>query len=474
MKTIVWFRRDLRLNDNPALNAAAKRGEVLPVYILDESGPDRGERPLGAASRWWLHHALTSLQRDLGDLVILKGDPATRLEELAQAEAVDAIYWNRCYEPGAIARDSRIKDELSGRIEVKSFPGSLLVEPWEIATGSGQPYKVFSPFWGALRQRDIPQPEQRAPRSLAQKGTGIELSGLNLLPPRQNWAEGWEQMWSPGEVGAMDALARFFDEKLPDYAAGRDKPAVEVTSRLSPHLHFGEISPHQIWHATRLHAELHPENANAAEKFLSELAWREFSAHLLYHFPTLPEQNWKPEFDAYPWRNAPEELAAWQKGQTGYPMVDAGMRELWATGYMHNRVRMIAASFLIKHLRIHWREGEAWFWNTLVDADLANNSASWQWVAGSGADASPYFRIFNPITQGRKFDPDGAYVRRWCPELKDLPDAHIHAPFEAPEKILAGAGVRLGETYPAPIVKHAEARQHALSGYDVVKQAKEA
>jgi len=300
------------------------------------------------------------------------------------------------------------------------------------------------------------------------------LEDWNLTPHAPNWAAGWSEFWQPGEAGAAEALDTFLDEKLSGYGELRDRPDLDQTSRLSPHLHFGEISPRQIFaRATHL-MDRQPVRGGDGEKFLSEVGWREYSHHLLYHYPNLPTANWKPAFDAYPWRDSADDLRAWQQGQTGYPMVDAGLRELWTTGTMHNRVRMIAASFLIKHLRIDWREGEAWFWDTLLDADTANNAAGWQWVAGSGADGSPYFRIFNPITQGRKFDPEGDYVRKWCPELAGLPNKLIHAPFEATEIELAAAGIKLGETYPHPIVDHKIARENALAGYEKVKQAQTA
>ncbi len=302
-------------------------------------------------------------------------------------------------------------------------------------------------------------------------GLGERLDDWGLLPTKPNWAQGFEATWTPGEAGGRDRLAAFLDGGLAGYAALRNRPDLPNVSRLSPHLHWGEISPRQIWAAVQLRIGAAAKLAKDGDKFLSEVGWREFNHHLIYHFPTMQERNWKPAFDAYPWRNDAQQLRAWQRGRTGFPIVDAGMRELWATGYMHNRVRMVVASFLVKHLRIDWREGEAWFWDTLLDADLANNVAGWQWTAGSGADAAPYFRIFNPMEQGRKFDPDGRYVRRWCPELAQLPNDLIHAPFEASPTILAAAGVELGRTYPQPIVAHAEARQAALAGYEAVKRA---
>lgn len=475
MTTIVWFRQDLRLSDNPALAWAATRGPVLPVYI-DDDGAHSGARRLGGASRWWLHHSLDRLQRSLGGLVIRSGDPQTIVESLAKDTKASGIAWNRCYEPYAIDRDKRLKALLTASgLEVQSFNASLLFEPWELETGTGGPFKVYSPFWRAATKRPVAKALPRPKLKLALPKTHAPaLDSLKLLPVKPNWAAGWESLWSPGEQGAAERLEGFITSGLAGYGSLRNRPDLPNVSRLSPHLHFGEISPRQIWGRVQHAISENPRLQQDGDKFLSEIGWREFAYHLLFHFPTLPNRNWKPAFDAYPWRDAPADLRAWQRGRTGYPMVDAGMRELWATGSMHNRVRMITASFLIKHLRIDWRQGEAWFWDTLLDADLANNAASWQWVAGSGADAAPYFRIFNPIEQGRKFDPDGTYVRKWCPELSRLPTALLHAPFEAPAEILAAAGVSLGRTYPRPIVDHAQAREAAMAGYQRVKEAGQA
>ncbi len=455
MTALVWFRQDLRLGDNPALAAAVKHKAVVPLYVLDETAP----RALGGASRWWLHHSLSRLSGDLGGLIIERGDPREIVPAVAASAGATAVYWNRCYEPHAVARDKAIKAALKQRgLEANTFNANLLNEPWEVLNSSGEPFKVFTPFWRACRQRPI-APPQKAVRPTVQlpEGTGRTLASLELLPRKPNWAAGWETLWTPGEAGAIERLQAFLDESLTGYRDKRDRPNMPSTSRLSPHLHFGEISPRQIW------AALAPHATDDAEKFASELGWREFCHHLLFHFPAIPEQNWRSEFDAFPWRVDAQALKAWQRGLTGYPLVDAGMRELWQTGWMHNRVRMITASFLVKDLRIHWRDGEAWFWDTLLDANLANNASGWQWVAGSGADASPYFRIFNPVTQGEKFDPDGSYVRRFCPELGRLPNEYIQAPFLAPTDVLAQARVKLGTTYPAPIVDHARARNDALA-----------
>ncbi|MEM9329692.1 MAG: deoxyribodipyrimidine photo-lyase [Pseudomonadota bacterium] len=467
-KTICWFRQDLRIADNPALTHASQSGGVLPVFILDET-----DRPLGGASKWWLHHSLSSLSQSLGGLVLRRGNPLEELKTLVEKTKATQIVWNRCYEPHGINRDKEIKSYFkSAGLEVMSFPGSVIHEPWEIQTGSGGPYKVYTPFSRAIQAKGFPPPLPADTVKIAETDDlGHTLEALNLLPSHPNWAQGWAELWSPGEAGAHTALDIFLKSGLTGYGELRNRPDLPNVSRLSPHIHYGEISPRQICAKSGFLADKSPEHAHDVGKFLSEIAWRDFANHLLFHFPEIPVRNWKPTFDHYPWRQSKEDLEAWQKGMTGYPMVDAGMRELWHTGYMHNRVRMLVASFLVKHLRIHWREGEAWFWDTLVDADLANNTSSWQWVAGSGADAAPYFRIFSPLGQGPKFDPKGHYVRQWCPELAKLPDNVIHAPFEASEIILKNAGVKLGETYPFPIVDHKKARQAALDGYEAVKAA---
>ncbi len=476
MTTVVWFRQDLRLADNPALLQAAHQGTILPVYILEDGTTVAAREPMGAASRWWLHHSLTALQRALGGLAVFRGDPSELLPEIMTMSGTNDVVWNRCYEPAAIERDKSIKAGLSDQgIQVESFNASLLLEPWQIKTQSGGPFKVFTPFWRSLAKVTHTAPT-KVPKLALDKAQlskfDASISDLKLLPTHPDWAAGWKTKWKPGEKGAHARLKAFSSDGLKGYATLRDRPDKENISRLSPHLHFGEISPRQIF--TKMHhlSAAQPALAQDTSKFLSELAWREFSTHLLFHFPKLATENWRPEFDAYPWRTNKKHLRAWQRGITGYPMVDAGMRELWQTGFMHNRVRMLTASFLIKHLRLHWRHGHAWFNDTLVDADLANNSASWQWVAGSGADASPYFRIFNPILQGQKFDPDGAYVRRWCPELSALDVKYVHCPFDAPDDTLKDAGVALGVTYPKPVVDHGVARVAALAGYKAVQHAR--
>ena len=473
--SILWFRQDLRLSDNPALAAAAARGApLLPVYVLDDETP--GCWAPGGAGRWWLHHSLTALAADLDGLgrpLVLRRGPAERvILELAAEVGAGGVFWNRCYEPFAIARDTRIKAALQARgLAAESGNAALLFEPWVPKTQSGSPFKVFTPFWRQLLGREAPVAPLPRPAALPGgiEARGDTLEDWSLLPHAPDWAGGLRDNWTPGEAGAKARLEAFLDTPVGDYQARRDLPDSPGTSRLSPHLHWGEISPRQIWHATRHQAAASGLDLAGSEAFLRELGWREFSYHLLYHWPELPERNWKPSFDGFPWREDEAAYRAWTRGRTGYPLVDAGLRELWASGWMHNRVRMVAASFLIKHLLIHWRRGEEWFWDTLVDADLASNSASWQWVAGSGADAAPFFRIFNPVTQSRKFDPEGGYLRRWLPELAKLPTAAIHAPWEADPGTLATAGVHLGETYPRPIVDHAAARARALAALKTIK-----
>ena len=428
---------------------------------------------MGGASRWWLHHSLVALRSELGDLALFRGAPGDLLPAVIKIVGASAVYWNRCYEPFAIARDKELKASLQRLgIEVQTFNGGLLHEPWEVATGSGSPFKVYTPFWRASLGKPVAAPLP-APKLTIKTcaALGGRLEEWGLLPKKPNWAAGWDHSWRPGESGALARFDEFAKNELAGYRDSRDRPDLQGTSRLSPHLHWGEISPRQVWARLALEAE-DPLKREGADKFVSEIGWREFAYHLLYNFPTLPEQNWRREFDAYPWRESADDLEAWQRGLTGYPLVDAGMRELWQTGWMHNRVRMITASFLVKHLRLDWRQGEAWFWDTLLDADLANNAAGWQWVAGSGADASPYFRIFNPITQGKKFDPNGDYVRRWCPELARLPTEIIHAPFNAEPEVLAQGDVKLGQSYPNPIVDHDVSRRAALAGYDKVRAAR--
>jgi deoxyribodipyrimidine photo-lyase len=478
---IVWLRDNLRLADNRALSAAADTGQpMLVVYVYDDASP--GLRPVGGASRWWLHHSLASLARDLAEagvtLSILRGPAGQIVPELAKATGATAVFWSRRYGGAERAVDTHIKSALGGAgIDAQSFNDFLLVEPWEITTRGGDPFKVFTPFWRALREHGDPPPPLPKPRKLTEARVSmrasleaVTLDSLELLPTRPDWAGGLRETWTPGEQGARDRLTQLIRGRLKGYAANRDRPDIDGTSRLSPHLHFGEIGIREVWHRVARAAADRTVGQSDAQKFLSELAWREFSNHLLFHNPDLATRNFQSRFDALPWVSERRHVHAWQRGRTGYPIVDAGMRELWHIGWMHNRVRMIAASFLIKHLLTDWRTGEAWFWDTLVDADPANNAASWQWVAGSGADAAPYFRIFNPVLQGRKFDPDGNYVRRWVPEIAKLPAAHIHAPWIAPDSALAAAKLELGHDYPKPIIGLEDGRARALAAFEGLKE----
>ncbi len=464
---VMWFRQDLRLRDNPALLAAHETGRpILPVYILDDD--HSGEWKMGAASRWWLHESLKALNDSLEKTLYLQAGSAQKvLESLIKDSGAQAIYWNRCYEPWRIERDKEIEENLTDQgIEVHTFNGALLFEPPTTLKNDGTPYKVFTPFYknGCLGQDDEPRRPEKAPKDLAlARHKGVALKDLELLPAIP-WHKKLANYWEPGEAGAQARLAAFLKKGLKGYKDGRNHPARENVSRLSPHLHFGEISPNDVWYAAKQKMSAEGWRKDG-ETFLSELGWREFSNNLLFFFPHLPRKNLQEKFNAFPWRKAKKDLKRWQKGQTGYPIVDAGMRELWETGYMHNRVRMIVGSFLVKNLMLHWHEGEEWFWDTLVDADLANNSASWQWIAGCGADAAPYFRIFNPVTQGEKFDTDGEYVRRFVPELAKLPLKYLHKPWEAPEEVLAEAMVKLGEDYPNPIVNLGHSRERALAAF---------
>ena len=475
--SIVWFRQDLRLADNPAVQAAVERGEpVIPLYIW--APEEEGDWPPGSASRWWLHQSLKCLDaalRKVGSRLILRaGTSVVALRDIIGRTKATAVIWNSRYEPAAIRRDRAVESALKkDGITVHCFNGSLLDDPAEIQTGGGTPYKVFTPFWKACLAAGAPAEPLPAPKRLVAPGrwpTGEKLKSFRL-EPEVDWTDGLHKAWKPGEAGAQVQLKRFLSEAMLDYAEHRDRPDRPGTSRLSPYLHFGEISPHQVWHAVS-HQEIadgRRGTTRGAEAYIRQLYWREFAYYLLFHFPETPTRPLRDAFERFPWRKATAQLRAWQQGQTGYPTVDAAMRELWATGWMHNRMRMLAASFLTKDLRIHWLEGARWFWDTLVDADLANNTFGWQWTAGCGADAAPYFRIFNPISQGQRFDPDGNYVRRWAPELSRLPASTIHQPWKTPERVLITAGVRIGRNYPRPIVDHRHARGQALEAYEVIK-----
>ncbi len=472
--TIVWFRQDLRLQDNPALAAAVATGApVIPVYILDEAG--EGDWPLGGASRWWLHHSLAALDASLRErgsrLILAVGESGEVLRDLIAATGAAAVHWNRRYEPAAIARDTALKAGLG--VEVKSFNASLLFEPHTVRNKSGGPFQVFTPYWKHCLALKVDEPGKLPPGNIAAPARWPKSPELATLKLRLtiHWDQGLAAAWQPGETGALKRLKKFAAGALSEYAGQRDRPELDGTSALSPHLHFGEVGPRQAWAAVRAAAKgsgVFPPH-RGAQVFLTEVGWREFAYHLLYHFPQTPAQPLRTEFAAFPWRRDAKQLRSWQRGLTGYPIVDAGMRQLWTTGWMHNRVRMIVASFLVKHLRLSWREGAAWFWDTLVDADLASNTLGWQWSAGCGADAAPYFRIFNPILQGAKFDPEGAYVRRWVPELKKLPAEFIHQPWAAPMDVLAEAGLTLGKQYPQPIVDHTAARAAALAAFQSMR-----
>ncbi len=475
---IYWLRNDLRLADNPALTAALATGHaVLPVYIW--SPEEEGDWAPGAASRVWLHESLKRLAKAyeaLGSrLVLRQGDSAETLHALCDAYGTTTVFTSRRYEPHALHQEARVRDRLKGEdVTLQVFNGSLLNAPDAVATQAGDPYKVFTPYYNACVKKGEPDEPFSAPQKIPapkQWPTSDALADLALVPDH-SWVEKVRQHGTFGEATAQELLDTFTDDAIIDYPELRDRPDVSGTSGLAPHLHFGELSPRQVWHAASAY-RLSGEDARPGnEAYIRQLYWRDFAYHLLYYFPNTPEEPLKPMFAPFPWVEDDEALQRWQRGQTGYPFVDAGMRELWETGWMHNRVRMVVASFLIKDLRIHWREGAQWFWDCLFDADLANNSLGWQWVAGCGADAAPYFRVFNPFSQGKKFDPDGEYVRKWVPELAQVPDKYLQTPWEMPPIELAACGVTLGKEYPHPMVDHGEARKTALAIYDELKAAK--
>ena len=473
---IVWFRQDLRLADQPALTEACQRAQqLLPLYI-EEDAPD-GILGRGSASRWWLHHSLADLKHRLAEvglpLIIRRGDPLKVLTELAVELSAGLVVWNRRYTPGGIARDADIKAALKqAGVEVRTFNSALLFEPWEVVRREGEPYRVFTPFWNAVRARGIPSAPLPVPTcfpSAPPATQTLALEALELLP-KIPWDRGFYQHWRVGELAAHDQLEGFLAAIASDYDESRNLPYTQGTSRLSPHLHFGEVSPRQLFHAVHLKTDAFGRGPAC---FLKELGWREFAYHLLYHFPNTSAHPLDGRFNAFPWVHPdPEVLRRWQRGLTGFPIIDAGMRELWHSGWMHNRVRMITASLLTKNLRVDWRTGADWFWDTLVDADLASNTLGWQWTAGCGADAAPFFRIFNPVLQGERFDPKGTYVRQWVPEIRGLPDRFIHSPWMASATDLDAWGVRLGVDYPLPLVDLKESRSLALAAFAEIKGAR--
>ena len=470
MLTIYLFREDLRLDDNPGLARAAQEGPVLPVFVLDDGtlGDDTSDpQRLGSASRWWLHHSLSALNDALrtrgSRLTVLKGDTVDTIVELVNTTGAGAVHLSRGYAPWGIALETRLNNALTAEgCTLRRFGGRLLFEPEEVATRGGAPFKVFTPFWRRCLELNQPAGHTPAPERIEPPESwpeGLVLDALGLMPSAPDWSGGLQETWQPGEAGALDRLQQFVECAADGYQKNRDIPSIVGTSRLSPHLRWGEISPRLVWQT----AKRPDTNLRGGDAYLRELGWRDFSHHLLFHFPRLPTAPLREPFAAISWRNATDDLQRWQRGRTGYPIVDAGMRELWHTGWMHNRVRMVAASFLVKHLLVDWRLGAAWFMDTLVDADPANNSAGWQWVAGCGTDAAPYFRVFNPTLQGEKFDTDGAYVRQWVPELRAIDGKILHEPWKLPPE--------KAPDYPDPMIDHKAARTRALDAFGVVKSS---
>ncbi|MEM1381686.1 MAG: deoxyribodipyrimidine photo-lyase [Pseudomonadota bacterium] len=473
--SLVWLREDLRFDDNPALRAAADRGgPVVCVYVLDDAAA--GDWPLGSAQRWWLHHSLEALSQDFdkfgGTLILRRGDAGSIIPEIVDDIGAEAVFWNRRYMPWQIAQDKALKETLAKTVTVESFNGRLINEPWEIKTKTGGPYKVYTPYWRQVQARPIRDPLAKVQKltALSKIPSSDKLDDWELLPTAPNWADGFEPIWEPGERGARKRWLAWLKTKgAAAYGERRNRPDLDDTSRMAPHIHFGEISIVTMYREMQDKIDAGEIPEEDGKTFLSELAWREFSYNLTYHFPQMFDAPLMEKFGKFRWTGTDQERHAWEKGLTGYPIVDAGMRQLWNEGHMHNRVRMIVGSFLVKDLLIDWQDGMAWFWDTLVCADPASNTASWQWVAGCGADAAPFFRIFNPVSQGEKFDPDGDYVKRYVPELSGLPKKYIHKPWEAPPFVLRDAGITLGTEYPEPIVDHAVMRKEALARYEEIK-----
>jgi deoxyribodipyrimidine photo-lyase len=473
---IVLFRKDLRLNDNPALAYACETCDaVVPLFVWSPEEPEPWAP--GAASRYWLHQSLKSLASSLSGtesrLILAKGESVESVLKVTASCEESVVVWNRRYEPKAILADTHLKKELAAHgIDSTSFNGSLLAEPWEIKNKSGKPFRVFTPFWKScltsIVVNDSLDPPDHIPPPLTWPDT-INLETLGL-EPKVDWAGGIRETWNFGESGAESVLNEFLDERVATYKDARDQLGQPGTSCLSPYLAWGELSPRQVWNATRQRISVMSECEMGAEAFLRQLFWREFGYHLLYHDPATTDLPLRGEFRDFPWSHDENALERWQQGKTGYPVVDAAMNELWYTGYMHNRARMVVASFLVKDLLIPWLDGAKWFWDTLVDADLANNTLGWQWTAGCGADAAPYFRIFNPVRQGERFDPEGMYIRRWLPELSKLPNRYIHRPWEAPGDVLKDSDVKLDDNFPRPMVDHFEARDLALAAYESIRK----
>jgi deoxyribodipyrimidine photo-lyase len=469
--TLYWHRHDLRLSDNPALSYAVAHGAVQPVFILDDTG--RNSWIYGGASAWWLHHSLIALQKSYADkgasLLLLEGDPEILIPQLAQQINAEYIVWNRRYDPYGITQDTTLKELCTTEsTQVKSFNSHLLCEPWNIQTKTHTPYRVFTPFWRALSTQSVTFPPLHdTPDTITpitHKLSGLSIDDLKLHPHDPDWSYSLQPHWQISEEATQTILSDFLDNGATDYSNLRDYPDQDGTSRLSPYLAFGQISPRTIWYSVKEHGAA-LGHFSFGDDILRQLAWREFSYHLLYHYPHTPTEPLNGSFSKMQWDHAPDLYASWCKGQTGFPLIDAGMRQLWQTGYMHNRVRMVVASFLVKNLLCAWQDGAAWFWDTLVDADLANNTMGWQWVGGCGADAAPFFRIFNPVLQSKKFDAAGGYICRYVPELAKLPEKYIHIPWLAPESVLQQAGVTLGQNYPHPIIDLGHSRDKALSRY---------